>query len=335
MSIDIVILGTEKGSKVVPLAEIAQKFGKAEDVKSLERCGTTNLYRFAEGESLESKATEIVRGFLDIPEIQIKPSGLSPPEQNISGIFSSVACTTSDYQMPGLARSVGHNLGLSGIPMINLSMGCAGGMHALQMAYNQLVVDSVNGKRANYVVIAGDHTSRVLDKEAWDTAGIFSDGVAAALVSNYVPGPFSIKKIGSTNLEGDIHSMRIDSKEKIFRMDGGKVFDFATKKVFPAALGLLGLEKLPENVYFIPHQASGAILDGMRRRHKIPTEQFYSDGIKREGNIPAASVYFGLLDAENKELFGYKDVILCGFGAELAVSAVYLKNNLNGGSENE
>lgn len=319
MSIDLIGLEILAGSRLIEAKDIAEDFGKPD--RSLARCGTTILHRLEEDESLESLAR-------DASSEALLSSGIT----YLSGIYSSVCCSTTKYLMPGLARLIGYNLGMKDIPMVSMSMGCVGGIHALQAAYNQLKVDLLEGRKGNVLVIMGDHTSRALDDSSWDTAGIFSDGVAALVLSTEKEGNYSLTNVRSANLAGDILSMNIatpseKSKDRkpTFRMDGTKVFDFAYKEAYPAILRLLDLKKLPENCYLIPHQASGVVLKHLQREHRIRPDQIYTEGIGNVGNMTGASTIFGLKDVIKRSIAGNRDIILGAFGAELAVGAVYLK----------
>lgn len=320
MVVDFIGLGTKAGSEVVKTLDIAQRFDK--NRRSVERCGTTNLFRIGQGESLESLAEESAKE-------AIKQAGIS--ENEINGIYSSICCPTTQYLIPGLARVLGKRLGVSGIPMINLSMGCTGGIHAIQTAYNQLRLDALEGRTGNALVVVGGHISRALDPQSWDTAGVFSDGVATIVLSSVKKGEYSLKAVKSVNLEGDIMSMNIQNpseetpeRRATFRMDGGKVFDFAYRETYPAMLKMLGLDKFPDDAYLIPHQASGVVLKYLQKESKLKQNQIYTGGIGRFGNMTGASVLFGLDDVLKRNLASERDIVLGGFGAELSVGVAYL-----------
>lgn len=316
-------LDVRGGSKGVKTLDIARAFDKSE--RSVERCGTTTLSRLSDDESLEQLASDSATSSLEQSDISL---------ENINGIYASVCCPTTQYLMPGLARVVGKSLGAKNIPMITMSMGCAGGVHAIQTAYNQLRLDEQEGETGSALVLIGDHISRALDKNSWDTAGIFSDGIASVVLSTDKKGKYNLRAVKSMNLDGDIQSMNIlnpsentADRKATFRMDGTKVFEFAYKETYPAIMNLLGLTSLPENCYFIPHQASGVVLKYLQKESKLRPDQIYTDGIGRFGNVTGASILFGLDDVLKRGLAQDRDIILGAFGAELAVGAVHLEKN--------
>lgn len=325
MKANLVGLSTRLGSKVVMPQEIADRFGKP--LRRVERCGISALHRFSGDESLEDFATDTTIEAVSKAGIYLR---------DIGGIYASVGGPNTEYLMPGLARVVGKKLEVKEIPMITLGMGCVGGIQVLQTAYNQLVLDSLEGRTGNYVIITGDHTSRCLDETSWETAPLFSDGVVSVVLSNQINNaPYSVVKVGSKTLDGDIFSMKVlnpstrqELKKATFEMNGEQVFSFATFDAYPAILRILGLTELPANCYFIPHQASALILEHIQGRNNIPQDRIYKDGIRTIGNLSGASVYFGLKDVLEKKLAPNQDIILGAFGAELAVGAAYLKNNL-------
>lgn len=320
MPVDLIGLATRKGSQTIHTKDIAARFEKPE--RSIVRCGTTDLFRIGEGETFEDLAQKAA-------EKALRDARVDASE--LTGIYASICCPTIGYFMPGLANVVGRQLEVSDIPQITLSMGCVGGIHGLQSAYNQLRIDELEGRMGTALVLAGDHISRVLDETEWDTAGIFSDGVAAVVLSTERKGAYSVARVRSVNLAGDNYSMHIRNpvehtleQKATFRMKGPAVFDFAYKQAYPTILSLAEMRQLPQECYFIPHQASGVVLKHMQHTHNIPSAQMYTAGIGKVGNMTSASVFFGLDDAITNNLAQDKDILLGAFGAELAIGMAHL-----------
>jgi 3-oxoacyl-[acyl-carrier-protein] synthase-3 len=296
------------------------------DIKKIQRrVGPAQLYRLSNNETIEDLATAAA---LDA----IKYSKINPSD--LSGIYASVGGPNTEHLMPGLARIVGQKLGISDIPMISLGMGCAGGMQALETAYNKLKTQQISkGKEKNYLVIAGDHVSRCLDKQSWETAPLFSDGIAAMVISNIQKEiPYKISKIENISIdgEGDLFDMQVknpslNSGKSIFEMNGEGVYAFAAKNAFPIILRLLELNQLPKNGYFVPHQASKKVLEFIRDINGIPENKIFMAGINEVGNLSSASVFHGLEETLKRGLAENKDIFLGAFGAEHAVGAAHLK----------
>lgn len=327
MAVNIVGVARRLGSTVIKASEIELLFER-EPGTILGLSGVSQLHKIAPEEDLVSLSAHACIDAL---------SKVDVPLSKVTGIFTSCNPTT-DYLIPSLAPLVASKLGLSHLLALNIGMGCAGGVQALQAAYNQLVVDSLAGKTSYYLVIAGDHTSRMLDKSSWKTAILFSDGVTAAVVTNDpdIPGGFTVERVASETYAGESVDV-INLPNALALDDGGQrssyqlhmrgrgVFEFGTR-IAPRVRVLSGLECF-DNVYIIPHQANIRMLNELVPAFEVKPEQLYTDGITRIGNISGAACFLGLEDVmENPSLRGAAPtVLLCAFGAELQVAAAVLQ----------
>lgn len=323
MPVSILGVSRRLGSDVIDPITIEEQFDKpAGTIEGL--CGVTKLHRMLPEEDLSVLSAEACR---DV----VKRCGISLDQ--ISGVFTSCNPTT-DYLIPSLAPLVVKELGLSHILAINIGMGCAGGLQALQAAHNQLLADTLAEQVRYYLVVAGDHTSRMLDKSAWKTAIMFSDGVTAALVTNdpNVTGGLEILRTNSETYAGESvcvinlpNTLVTDGTEKQFLgMRGRGVFEFGTR-IAPRVKKLAGLESL-DDCYVIPHQANIRMLNELPPTLEILPEQLWTDGITKIGNISGAACFLGLEDVLAAPVItgGRNRVLLCAFGAELQVAVAVL-----------
>jgi 3-oxoacyl-[acyl-carrier-protein] synthase-3 len=327
MSVNVVGVARRLGSTVVEASEIETVFER-EPGTIFGLSGVSRLHRISPKEDLVSLSADACREVLD-------KVGLPLPK--VSGIFSSCNPTT-DYLIPSLAPLVAAKLDLSHLLAINVGMGCAGGVQALQAAYNQTVVDSLAGKTSYYLVVAGDHISRMLDASSWKTAILFSDGVAASLVTNdpSISGGFIVERVASETYAGesvDVINLPnalalehgVDRSAYQLHMRGRGVFEFGTK-IAPRVKALCGMQDFSTS-YIIPHQANIRMLNELIPTFEIKPEQLYTDGITKIGNISGAACFLGLEDImQDSSLRGNADTILiCAFGAELQVAVAVLK----------
>ena len=325
----VTLLGVSRrlGSTILDTRSIEERFDKPPGtIEGL--CGVTRLHRMGEGEDLASLSADASRSVL---------SSCGVPLDDVTGVFTSCNPTT-DYLIPSLAPLVVKELDLSHILACNIGMGCAGGIQALQAAYNQLVADSVAGITSYYLVVAGDHTSRMLDYDSWKTAILFSDGVTAALVTNdpSAQGGYSIDRVASETYAGESvavinlpNALAVDENgeppaAKHLQMRGRGVFEFGTR-IAPRVKKLAGLESL-DDCYVIPHQANIRMLNELPPTLEILPEQLWTDGITKIGNISGAACFLGLEDVlAAPEITGGRDrIVLCAFGAELQVAVALL-----------
>jgi 3-oxoacyl-[acyl-carrier-protein] synthase-3 len=329
MAASIIGAAHRLGSTVIKAAEIEESFHKEPGtIQGL--CGVSQLHKISPDEDLVSLAAEACIEVLRETAV---------PIQMVSGIFSSCNPTT-DYLIPSLAPLVAARLGLSHITACSVGMGCAGGVQALQAIYNQLAVDTQNGKTSYYLLVTGDHTSRMLDKSSWKTAILFSDGVSAVLVTNDVQctGGFKVQRVCSETYAGesvDVINLpnALAQQEGIERatyqlhMRGRGVFEFGTR-IAPRVRALSGISSF-EDVYIIPHQANIRMLNELIPSFQVKPEQLYTDGITRIGNISGAACFLGLEDIMRNPAMkqGAGTVLLCAFGAELQVAVAVLTPN--------
>lgn len=327
MNITIVGIAHRLGSKIIEARELEALFAREPGtVQSLS--GVTRLHR------IDDAREDLVSLSRDASLEALERSGL--PLEQLTGIFSSCNPTT-DYLIPSLAPLVAAKLGVTHLQACNIGMGCAGGVQALQAAYNQLVVDTHLGKTSYYLVVTGDHTSRMLDRSSWKTAILFSDGVSAALVTNdpSLGGKYLIERVASETYAGDsvdvINLPNMLAREEAgaradfqLHMRGRGVFEFGTR-IAPRVRALSQVSSF-KDVYIVPHQANIRMLHELIPAFEIQPEQLYTDGITRIGNISGAACFLGLEDMIGRGLDkGAETILLCAFGAELQVAVAVLK----------
>ena len=304
------------------LEEIGRRFElSGSQLRKLQRkCGPRSLYKYSRGESVEQCA-------LDACRTAINNASLSP--EDISGIYASTGGPVSEYALPDLARILALRMELNEIDTIGISMGCVGGIDGILAARNRLIVDSLEGRPANYLVVCGDQaglTHRATDRA---TAFLFSEGVACFVLSNQARAGFRIDRINAVSAAGDPFCMRlknahVESRAK-FEIEGEAVYEFAVKTALPTISKVLGLERIPADTYCIFHQASLSILRQMATQADLADDMVYFDGIRQIGNTSGASVMFGLDDATKKGYFRQANRVLLGtFGVGLKVGAALL-----------
>ena len=326
MAVNVVGVARRLGKTVIKAAEIEALFER--DPGTIQGLsGVSQLHKIGPDEDLVSLSAQACTDALNVANV---------PLAKVTGVFTSCNPTT-DYLIPSLAPLVAAKLGLTHLLALNIGMGCAGGVQALQAAYNQVAVDSLQGKTSYYLVVAGDHTSRMLDKSSWKTAILFSDGVTAAVVTNdeSIPGGFSVERVASETYAGEsVDVINLpnalameDGAERAgyqLHMRGRGVFEFGTR-IAPRVRALSGLECF-DKVYIIPHQANIRMLNELVPAFEVRPDQLYTDGITRIGNISGAACFLGLEDVMSNPSLrnGAETVLLCAFGAELQVAVAVL-----------
>jgi 3-oxoacyl-[acyl-carrier-protein] synthase-3 len=326
MNINLIGLSHRVGSIAIEAGSIEDRFEREPGtIQGL--CGVTRLHHLSPEEDLVTLAAEASIDALKDANV---------PLSRVDGIFSSCNPTT-DYLIPSLAPMVAAKLDISHVMALNIGMGCAGGVQALQAAYNQLVVDALNKRVSYYLVAVGDHISRMINHASWKTAILFSDGISVAVVTNDPARTdgFFIDSVRSETYAGEhvavINLPNILAREEpgerasyMLQMRGRGVFEFGTR-IVPRVKALCGIESF-EKSFIIPHQANLRMLNELIPAFEITPEQLYVDGITKLGNISGAACFLGLEDARDTgRLDGSENILLCAFGAELQVAVAVLR----------
>ncbi len=326
MNIRITGVAHRLGSEILH-PETLENYFKRDPGTVEQLSGVTRLHRMAANEDLVTLARDAAIDALAAANV---------PLSKVSGIFSSCNPTT-DYLIPSLAPMVASKLGLTHVLACNVGMGCAGGVQALQATFNQLLADTALGKVSTYVLVTGDHISRMLDKESWKTAILFSDGISAVVVTNdpQATGGFIVERVASECYAGESvdvinlpNALATRDTETpricMLQMRGRGVFEFGTR-IVPRVRELSGVEDFSK-FYIIPHQANVRMLNELPTPFGIHDEQLYTDGITKIGNISGAACFLGLEDCLNRGLDKKAErILLCAFGAELQVAVAVLR----------
>ncbi|MEL4504394.1 beta-ketoacyl-ACP synthase III [Luteococcus sp. H138] len=302
--------GAHRGSRVVDNAEMCTMIDSSDEWIQ-QRTGITQRHWATDDETPRSMAVAAARQ-------AIERAGLSADQ--IDTVI--LATVSNSQQMPSLASFVAQDLGCPSPAMFDISAACAGFCYGLTLA------DSLirTGSSVHVLVIGVEKLSENLDHNDRGTAFLFSDGAGAVVV-----GPSDVPAIGPTVWGSDPSQANVlsienwrslpeDQKHPFIRMDGTKVFRWATTFISDRTretLAAAGLE--PEDLeVFIPHQANNRITDSMLRHLKLPGDIIVARDIAQMGNSSAASVPLAL-DAvlQSGQAHSGQTALLIGFGAGL------------------
>ncbi|MGV8150141.1 MAG: 3-oxoacyl-ACP synthase III family protein [Candidatus Woesearchaeota archaeon] len=247
----------------------------------------------------------------------------------IDGIFTS-SNPSGDYLLPNTTSIVASLLGKNEFYGWFGGSGCTGGILALENAYNKLAVDTMNGKMSYYLVIAGDQTSKMIERDSSDQI-LFSDSASAMIITNHnVEGwEYKLNSINMLTDTDNAKALRLINKEFKLYHDGKSIYKFASSKVPQYILKLLETQKFPKDKYLIAHQANLRIINNIAKELEIDNERLYTKGIKEKGNTSPTSVFIAL-DELSREKMEYTKIVLAVFGEGLNVGIAQIeKNNKN------
>ena len=257
----------------------------------------------------------------------LERAGLS--EKDID--FIVFATITPDYFFPGSGVLVGRELGLPGVPALDIRNACSGFIYALSVA-DQFIK---TGMYRTILVIGAEIQSTALDvsTRGRNTAVIFGDGAGAAILQPAgKPGILSthlhsdgryaedlyIRDPGSSrpNAERQPEQITDTSTYKVV-MNGNQVFKHAIVRfaeVISEALEANGLKKEDLDL-LVPHQANLRISQYIREKMELREDQVYNN-IMRYGNTTAASIPIAMSEAWAEGKIRENDLIcLAAFGS--------------------
>jgi len=253
--------------------------------------------------------------------------------------FIVVATGTPDYySFPNTASIIQKELGVKGIPAMDVSAACSGAVYALYTAH-QLVA---SGDYKTVLVIGAEVMTSVLNWDDRDTCVLFGDGAGALIL-----------QAGSTGSQGEIlgHYLSADgsggellmvpgggsrnpaSAETLQKkmhgitMQGTLVFKYAVQAMAESTKQVLAKcdVKAEQVKLIIPHQANDRIIEAVARQLKLPREQFLSN-IAEYGNTMAATTLIGLDEAREEGRVKEGDlVLLVVFGAGFTTGASLIR----------
>jgi 3-oxoacyl-[acyl-carrier-protein] synthase-3 len=230
-----------------------------------------------------------------------------------SDIEAIVLATLSpDHSFPGTSAFLQRELGLPGIPALDIRTQCTGFLYGLS------IVDSwIRTGQYRTVLLVGveiQSTGLDLSTRGRDMAVLFGDGAGAAILgATEAEG----RGVLSTHLHADgRHAERLwcdaaassrrpritpddlDAGRHYPSMEGREVFKHAVTRMPEAALEALRANALEveEVDLFIAHQANARISEGVRKKLGITEDRMFNN-IHRYGNTTGASIPIALAEA--------------------------------------
>lgn len=246
-----------------------------------------------------------------------------------------IFCTEGlDYKAPATACVLQNRIGLpQTCGAIDVPLGCTGFVYGLSLA--KALIESSQAR--NVLLLTSDVPSKVIHPDDSELRSIFSDGGAATLVSateeaGSMVGDFvfGTDGRGAENLivrySGSREPISHDWLTKYknadgmkwgkMEMNGSEIFIFAIKVVPPMIRRILEKNQMQQEEVdlFIFHQASGFLLEILRKKLKIPKEKFFVC-LENVGNTVSATIPIALKEAmkQGKAKKGDK-ILLAGFG---------------------
>lgn len=241
-------------------------------------------------------------------EMALEDAGMKAEE--IEAII--VATLSPDHAFPGTSAFLQAELGLPGIPALDVRTQCTGFLYGLSLA--DAWIRTGQYRTVLLVGVEIQSTGLDLSTKGRDMAVLFGDGAGAALLGlSEEPGRGVLSthlhadgryarelwcEVGSSARHPRISHQDLEDGRVYPRMNGKEVFRHAVVRMPEAALEALGAMdmRIGEVDLLIAHQANARISEGVRRRLGLPEERMYNN-IHRYGNTTGASIPIALAEA--------------------------------------
>jgi 3-oxoacyl-[acyl-carrier-protein] synthase-3 len=252
-------------------------------------------------------------------------AGLRPQDTDLIVCSSS----TNDSMFPSVASRVQERLGAHG-PAFDVQAACTGFLYAMSVA--DRFVSTGEAKQA--IVIGSETLTKIINFKDRGTCVVFGDGAGAVVLQPSSNGA-GIKScvLGADGSGGDLIYVApgADGPEgpgrPEIRMDGRKVFRFATEILAQATLQALEKAnvRLEDVKLIVPHQANARIIEAAGKRLGVGSDVMVNE-IANYGNTSTASIPLALKDAlAAGRLKSGDHLVLVGFGAGLTWGACVIK----------
>jgi 3-oxoacyl-[acyl-carrier-protein] synthase III len=192
---------------------------------------------------------------------------------------------SSDRRFPGPAAQVGRELGVSGVPCLDVPLASAGSLFGLALAA------SLAPMHGPILVIGSEKMSSVSLREPLDKniAILFGDGAGACVV---VPGAGPLSILGSALHSDGAYSeeLRLGFDGRL-AMNGLSVILQASRKIPAGIREVLDKHTVEPAAIevFLMHQANQNLIDRVARALGVTAAKFYSN-IALYGNTSSASM---------------------------------------------
>lgn len=223
------------------------------------------------------------------------------------------------YVTPSLSCLIAGEINAS-CPCVDLNAACSGFVYGLDMAQAY----QMSGKAKNILVICAEEPTRMCSWKDRNTAVLFGDGAAAAVVTegddfkaSYITARHRPEILYYQRPLEDCPFVKYQQRGVPMYMNGKEVFKMAVNASVEGIEHILKETGLTADQvdHYILHQANMRIIETIRTQLHQPVGKF-PHNIERLGNTSSATIPI-LLDELNKtgKLKNGDTIVLSGFGA--------------------
>lgn len=309
------MIGIAKIAAYVPTGRLDNRVRRGEfDVSDEFLTGKIGVERVARRDEGEDTADLCEKAFARLKdEMAVEPAAID-----------CLVVVTQNPQGSGLPHTSAILHGRLGLAprcaCFDISLGCSGFVHGLAIVRSFMAAHALR----TGLLFTADPYSKIVDPHDRNTAMIFGDGAAVALLSPAsAEAPLFAPVATRFHTEGGRHRA-LENRGGVLNMDGRAVFNFSATTVprqIDELLASIGLARGDIDLYLL-HQGSKYIVDAIRQRLEL-AEAKAPLGLADHGNLVSSSIPVMLRDyIERKEI---KRIVLSGFGVGLASASCVLE----------
>jgi 3-oxoacyl-[acyl-carrier-protein] synthase III len=309
---------------ILELSSLASEYGETEVSKIMRTTGIKRVHYVSQHITSSDLCEQLAKKlFSENASLHNEIDGL---------IFVS---QTPDHRLPQTSIILQSKLGLSTDTVcFDLPLGCSGYVYGLFQAAMLLQ----SGACKKVLILAGDTTTKMLNKKDRTVTMVFGDAASATILEKgktsagfiirsdgsgakdlIVPAggyrlPASVATKQLQKFEGDIYR----SQEDLF-MDGMQILNFSLRAV-PSIVkdSLEQMQWRQDDVNsFILHQANEFMVSYLRKKMKL-TEEKVPIAVENYGNTGPSSIPLTLSDKFSNNNGHLKKILMCGFGVGLS-----------------
>ncbi len=249
-----------------------------------------------------------------------------------------VGTATPDMFFPSTACFLQDRLGARRAGAMDLSAACSGFIYGLAVADGFLR----SGAARRILLVGAETLTKVIDWTDRNTCVLFGDGAGAVVLVGtdegesriltthlfadggkgrqlMMPGGGSRHPISQAVLDGNLHKVKMDNGNEVFKVAVRAMEDAAIVALKAAGLDVHDVD------LFIPHQANLRIINAVGQRLGIPEDRVVVN-IQRYGNTSAASIPLALDEAVRAGRVKRGDLLLlCAFGGGLTWGSALIR----------
>ncbi|WP_028849330.1 beta-ketoacyl-ACP synthase III [Thermocrispum municipale] len=275
-------------------------------------------------ESRTGMSTRARAGAMTLTEMAVRAGAAALTDAKVEpeqiDLVITATCS-ADAPIPAVAFEVIRDLEIKSAAAFDLNTACSGFCYSLTVA-NDLIRA---GTAHTVLVTAAEQMTAITDPTDLGTSVVFGDGAGAAVVTGSNEPGIGPVVWGSDASGADLIVQ--DPSDRFLRMQGQKVFRWATTEIHPVALSACqqaGVDP-SELAAVVPHQANLRIVDALANKIGATNAVVARDGAET-GNTSAASIPLALRRLMDSGQVSTGDLaLLVGFGAGLSYAAQVIR----------